>query len=252
MLVQQIDPTIIVAIIGVVGAILTVGLPYVFTRNKEVDLIIRQEKTKRYDELIGVLIKINDITYRSDQAKLFFNVFNNFAAAYLRASTYSSDDVLKRCNDFNYELRKPETDTNAIRRRISDIYGAIRRDINPKAKYSKVWALSQVPEELTKVSVLMVLPNQGIAGTTVAIVGTNFGTKEKGIILFEDDNKDVTGNQIVVQANDIKEWQDTKIQITVPSQGLVPNTDYYIRVISEEIISYKGGDQDDEARFTMQ
>ena len=102
------------------------------------------------------------------------------------------------------------------------------------------------------VTVLKVSPNNGTAGTTVAIVGTNFGTKEKGTILFEDGDKDVTGNQIVAQANDIKEWQETKIHITVPSQGLEPNTDYYIRVTSEEITSYKGGGQDDEAKFTMQ
>jgi len=108
---------------------------------------------------------------------------------------------------------------------------------------------STVPKSVT---VLKVSPNNGTAGTTVAIVGTNFGTKEKGTILFEDGNKDVTGKQIVVQANDIKEWQESKIHISVPSQGLVQNTDYYIRVTSEEITSYKGGGQNDEAKFTMQ
>lgn len=108
---------------------------------------------------------------------------------------------------------------------------------------------STVPKSVT---VLKVSPYNGTAGTTVAIVGTNFGTKEKGTVLFEDGNKDVTGKQIVVEANDIKEWQESKIHITVPSQGLVQNTDYYIRVTSEEITSYKGGGQNDEAKFTMQ
>jgi len=108
---------------------------------------------------------------------------------------------------------------------------------------------STVPKSVT---VLKVSPNNGTAGTTVAIVGTNFGTKEKGTVLFEDGNKDVTGKQIVVQANEIKEWQESKIHITVPSQGLVQNTDYYIRVTSEEITSYKGGGQNDESKFTMQ
>lgn len=35
-------------------------------------------------------------------------------------------------------------------------------------------------------------------------------------------------------------------------KGLVSGTDYYIRVTSGGIISYKGGGQDDEAKFTMQ
>ena len=36
------------------------------------------------------------------------------------------------------------------------------------------------------------------------------------------------------------------------STGLVAGTDYYIRVENNGLISYKGGGQDDEAKFTMQ
>jgi hypothetical protein len=101
------------------------------------------------------------------------------------------------------------------------------------------------------VTVLQVSPKSATPGTTVAITGTNFGAKEKGSILFEDGAKDVTGTQVIVQPNDIKVWQENKIHITVPTQGIVQNTDYYIRVTSEEITSYKGGGQNDEAKFTV-
>jgi hypothetical protein len=69
--------------------------------------------------------------------------------------------------------------------------------------------------------------------------------------LFEDGAKDIVGNQVAVQQQDIKEWKENRIQIKVPNQGLVSNTDYYIRVENRGIISYKGGGQDDEARFKM-
>lgn len=67
----------------------------------------------------------------------------------------------------------------------------------------------------------------------------------------EDGPKDAAGNQVPVQPQDIKEWQETRIHIKVPSQGLVAGTNYYIRVENRGSISYKGGGKDDEAIFTM-
>jgi hypothetical protein len=55
MLVQQIDSSIIVALISVLGA----GISYALTKNKEINENIRQKKTERYDDLIGAS-KINN------------------------------------------------------------------------------------------------------------------------------------------------------------------------------------------------
>jgi hypothetical protein len=99
-------------------------------------------------------------------------------------------------------------------------------------------------------TVTQVLPKQAKIKEDVIIVGTNFGS-EKGSVFFEDGSKDVAGNQVPVQPQDIKEWQETRIHIKVPSQGLVAGTKYYIRVENRGLVSYKGGGQGEEARFTM-
>jgi hypothetical protein len=99
-------------------------------------------------------------------------------------------------------------------------------------------------------TIIQVLPNKAHINEDVIIVGTNFGS-EKGSVFFEDGPKETAGNQVPVQQQDIKEWQETRIHIKVPSQGLVASTDYYIRVENKGLLSYKGGGQDDEARFTM-
>jgi len=99
-------------------------------------------------------------------------------------------------------------------------------------------------------TVTRVLPNKARINEDVIIVGTNFGS-EKGSVIFEDGPKDLDGNQVPVQQQDIKEWQETRIHIKVPSQGLIASTNYYIRVENKGLVSYKGGGQDDEARFTM-
>jgi hypothetical protein len=137
MLIPQIDPTIIVAIIGVVGAILSVGLPYVFTRNKEVELSVRQEKTQRYDGLIEALVMIGN-EFVTDKGYVTHgltpNTFNTFIATYNRASTYANDDVLRNCNSLVDALMRGKRNTNRILGDITSIYQAIRLDINPKAK----------------------------------------------------------------------------------------------------------------------
>jgi hypothetical protein len=149
MLIQQIDPTVMAAIIGLIGAILSVGLPYVFTRNKEIDLSVRQEKTQRYDELIASLIDFTGDVERIEQDSAYvwnFNTLTKFIKAYHRSSTFASDDVLEKCNELvNLLMGEPEksdmketkegTGTEGIKTHIVNIYKAIRLDINPKAKY---------------------------------------------------------------------------------------------------------------------
>ncbi len=161
MLDLQIDLNVIIAIIGLLAAVLPVGLPYILSKNKEVDASIREQKTVRYDELINAIaIIVRDIDkIEGDHASTFEDAtINNFIAAYYRASTYASDLVLERCNDLIGEINKQEgsdiktlkerIDFQKVQVRILAIYEAIRLDINPKAKYSKVQVLWPVEDEV--------------------------------------------------------------------------------------------------------
>ena len=146
-LVQQIDPAIIVALIGVFAGVLPVGITYIITKNKEINANIRQEKTKRYDSLIDALAMIVSDIYRkppNTTGTLDIDVVsvNKFINAYNRASTYSSDLVLERCNDLTLALGKREAKITQVRNLIIGVYEAIRLDINPKAKYTTIAAIS--------------------------------------------------------------------------------------------------------------
>lgn len=94
MLVERIDQTSIVALIGVLGTVLPVGISYVLTKNKEIEAHVREEKTKRYDDLIGALVKIVRSRPLDDDP------LDNFITAYDRAMAFASDLVLERCNHF--------------------------------------------------------------------------------------------------------------------------------------------------------
>jgi hypothetical protein len=153
MLVQQIDSSVIVALIGVLGGVLPVGITYVVTKNKEIDANTREERTKRYDGLISALVTFIDDLNRIQTGyadKPERDTVTNFIMAYHRSSAYASDDVLEKCNKLvtlmiNKEGKSEDHDIDldieAVKDRIIDIYEAIRLDINPKAKYSKVIAL---------------------------------------------------------------------------------------------------------------
>jgi hypothetical protein len=142
LLVEQIDQNIIIALIGVLGGVLPVGITYVFTKRKEINANIREEKTKRYDGLISALVTfIEDLniieTGYADKPKP--DTVTNFIMAYHRSSAYASDDVLKKCNIFVRMTDNPEKfELDDIRNGMKDIYKAIRLDINPKAKYTDV------------------------------------------------------------------------------------------------------------------
>lgn len=145
MLVEQIDQSSIVALIGLLGTVLPVGISYVLTKNKEIDVGIRQEKTERYDVLIGAVVRLSKSNPGDQEA------FDNFTTAYNRAMAYASDLVLKRCNEFALLLEDQaieseselldETGVLERNRHIAAIFAAIRFDINPKAKYSAIGPL---------------------------------------------------------------------------------------------------------------
>lgn len=146
MAVLQIDNAIIIALISVIGGVLPVGISYVFTKRKEIDANIRQEKTKRYDDLIDVLTMIVGDGFKTfaDDPKLL----NNFIKTYYRASAYASDHALEKCNDLLTEINKgaktgeitPDASSKLVDI-INEIYAAIRQDINPRARYFIVHTL---------------------------------------------------------------------------------------------------------------
>jgi hypothetical protein len=105
-----------------------------------------------------------------------------------------------------------------------------------------------IPQSL---SVSKVTPNEASSNEDIIILGTNFGNEtEKGKVLFEDGNKDAIGKQVFVKPEGIIEWSDSRIHIKVPGE-LESKKIYYIRVTNRGILSYKGGGQDDESKFTM-
>jgi hypothetical protein len=151
MLLNQIDPVIVVALIGVFAGVLPVGLTYVFAKNKEIDANIRKQKTERYDDLISALTAIVTSGFRNE-----YDSMNKFFMAYNRASAYASDLVLEKCNDLLTGFKK-EADTGRLTPEgsdriiniINEVYGAIRKDINPKARYLRVntfWAEAKEDE----------------------------------------------------------------------------------------------------------
>jgi hypothetical protein len=75
-------------------------------------------------------------------------LMNNFITRYHRASAHASHFVFEKCNDLLTEITK-ETETgelssdaaNKLLDIINDIYTAIRKDINPRARYFRVVTL---------------------------------------------------------------------------------------------------------------
>ena len=148
-LVQQIDPGIIIALIGVLGGLLPVGMTYVLTKRKEINANIREEKTKRYDDLIGALAAIVQSGFTNDADSM-----NKFIMSYNKASAYASDLVLEKCNDllgaFEKETQAEEftpEGSDRIIAIVNEVYGAIRKDINPRARYPRVRTFWAEPKE---------------------------------------------------------------------------------------------------------
>jgi hypothetical protein len=100
-------------------------------------------------------------------------------------------------------------------------------------------------------TVSKITPNEASANEDIIILGTNFGNEtEKGRVLFEDGDKDAIGKQVFVKPEGIAEWSDSRVHIKVPGE-LESKKNYYIRVTNRGVISYKGGGQNDESKFTM-
>ena len=139
MLIQQIDQSSILALIGLLGTVLPVGTTYVFTKRKEINANIREEKTKKYDALLTSLTKLVGKSVGKPDTDIIQNILSNDAAiddfvmAYYGAAAYASDSVIEACHNFFMSVTSKTIDTAKIILQVSDIYSAIRFDINPRA-----------------------------------------------------------------------------------------------------------------------
>lgn len=72
---------------------------------------------------------------------------NRFIEAYYKASAYANDEVIKACNEFLTSLQNKEGDEVKVTNLMSEIYNAVRKDINKKARSFNFGAFSAVPLE---------------------------------------------------------------------------------------------------------
>lgn len=93
-----------------------------------------------YDELVKSLTEAN-----TNQWDMKF--MNRFIEAYYKASAYANDEVIKACNEFLTSLQNKEGDEVKVTNLMSEIYNAVRKDINKKARSFNFGAFSAVPLE---------------------------------------------------------------------------------------------------------
>jgi hypothetical protein len=113
--------------IPALAAIGAVGLTYYFTKKKEIEANIRQKKTEMYDGLVQSLAEAN--TKQGDM-----NPMNKFIVSFYKASAYASDEVIQACYEFLTSLENKEMDEDKVTNLVSDIYNAVRTDINKNAQ----------------------------------------------------------------------------------------------------------------------
>jgi hypothetical protein len=114
---QETIAIIVVALTGIV--------PYILTRNKEINAKIREKKTDMYDELINALTSLTGNKLGSD-----LEAINTFRMAFYKSSVYASDSVIDACHQFFVSLGEKESDLDVLTKHVSEIYNAIRKDID--------------------------------------------------------------------------------------------------------------------------
>jgi hypothetical protein len=128
MLVSEGLIALLVATITAAATILSVGLPYVWSKNKEINADIRQKKHEMYDGLVETLTAVVKNLWTSEKD------MDAFILAYNKSSAYASDEVVHACKEFFIHLINQEKDDSMLTKRINAIYNAIRKDINPSAE----------------------------------------------------------------------------------------------------------------------
>jgi len=103
---EQLTGVIIAAIITLIITLIGTVVSYVFTKKKEIDAMIRQNKILKYDELLKALAV-------AVKESLDTNPVWDFIIAYNMASAYANDLVIDACNDFielkNNSISPPAT-----------------------------------------------------------------------------------------------------------------------------------------------
>ena len=103
---EQLTGVIIAAIIKLIITLIGTVVSYVFTKKKEIDAMIRQNKILKYDELLKALAV-------AVKESLDTNPVWDFIIAYNMASAYANDLVIDACNDFielkNNSISPPAT-----------------------------------------------------------------------------------------------------------------------------------------------
>ena len=127
--------SVIIAIIGAIAVVLSAIIPYVITKNKEIEVRIKEKKLERYDVLLSKFTK-----FLSDPTNTMYTY--EFIEAYNSASAYASNGVLNACHDV-VEAIKKQSDIRKTNPRyvisdeeqdklISGVFIAIRKDVRPK------------------------------------------------------------------------------------------------------------------------
>ena len=126
---------IIIAIIGAIAVVLSAIIPYVITKNKEIEVRIKEKKLERYDVLLSKFTK-----FLSDPPNTTYTY--EFIEAYNSASAYASNEVINACHDIMEAIKKqsemkktnpryviPDEEQDRL---ISGVFMAIRKDVRPK------------------------------------------------------------------------------------------------------------------------
>jgi hypothetical protein len=92
-----------------------------------------------YDELINTLTLLTDNKLGND-----LQAIRTFRMAFYKSSVYASDSVIDACHKFFVSLGKKESDLGVLTKHVSEIYNAIREDID-KSHSSKVQVFTIEP-----------------------------------------------------------------------------------------------------------
>jgi len=137
-------PVSVELIIGIVAAaatILAAVIPYVLTKRNELQLELKKSKFNLYNELI---VALSDFLDKRDGISA-----NALIKAYNRSTSYAKTEVLEKCKEFLNQMEiatqvrhdpgqantKPKTLEESLKEKsnlVSEIFKAIRKDINPK------------------------------------------------------------------------------------------------------------------------
>lgn len=119
------ETEIIIASIGAFGSSLAVILGYFFTKKTEIKADLRQNKMKRYDDLVHSLTELIRTHATPEATQEFIN-------AYYSVGGYASRSVLDACFKLLSSLEKledkPLPSINYIFAEVENIYNAIRKD----------------------------------------------------------------------------------------------------------------------------